>query len=173
MPTVFHMHIDPYNTHWLRREGGHTYLGVPGFRIFHGQQARPFNDDEGAWRVDSSDRTEYTAREGWDCPDAGGLWYVGLPDTPTNPLLLRIQRWGERLWTQGYVSRLGLRLIVEPPRGSIAGSDLDPENPGYVVYPPRGYTTAAGNLDPYQLNWLLDGNGYLFFTAPHPPPPKK
>ncbi|GJC89959.1 killer toxin subunits alpha/beta [Colletotrichum liriopes] len=169
---VFHMHINPRDPDWLTQVGGHTYMGVPGFRIFHGQQARPFNQEEGGWRVDGSLASPYTARNGWDCPEDEGYWYVGLPDVPTDPLLLQMQRWGERLYNDGYVAAIGLRLIVEPPEGDY-DTEINPENPGYVVRPPRGYTSAAGNLNPYELNFLIDGGSYSFVTAPHPPPPSK
>ncbi|KAK2024730.1 hypothetical protein LX32DRAFT_696951 [Colletotrichum zoysiae] len=83
-----------------------------------------------------------------------------------------MQRWGEQLYADGYVGTAGLRLIVEPPEGEV-GSEIRPENPGYVVRPPRGYTTAAGNLNPYELNFLMDNGAYSFVTAPPPPPPSK
>lgn len=166
------MHIDPNNPNWLARANGRTYMGVPGFRIFHGQEARPFNQNDGGWRVEGGGGSQYTARNGWDCPDANGYWYVGMPRAPTDALSRQIQRWGERLYTEGYVGAAGLRLIVEPPTDS-HDTELNPENPGYVVRPPRGYTTAAGDLNPYELNFLMDGGSYSFVTAPHPPPPSK
>ncbi|KAK2015028.1 hypothetical protein LZ32DRAFT_656702 [Colletotrichum eremochloae] len=141
------MHIDPSDPTWLESYGGRTYIGVPGFRVFHGQEPRPFNQDEGAWRVD------------------------GNPRSP-NPLLLQMQRWGEQLYADGYVGTASLRLIIKPPKGEV-GSEIRPENPGYVVRPPRGYTTAAGNLNPYELNFLMDNGAYSFVTAPPPPPPSK
>jgi hypothetical protein len=76
------------------------------------------------------------------------------------------------LWNEGYVSTPGLRLIVEPPEGDLGG-EVDPERPGYVVRPPSGYTTAAGNQNPYELNFLIENGMYSFVTEPHPPPPSK
>ncbi|RYO92560.1 hypothetical protein DL766_002359 [Monosporascus sp. MC13-8B] len=170
---VFHMHIDPSDPTWLASEGGHTYMGVPGFRIFHGQEARPFNDDDGAWRVEGGGGSQLTARHGWDCPEDQGYWYVGMPwDSTGAPRMLQLmQRWGEQLWNDGYASTLGLRLIIEP--NDDFGQEIDPESPGYLVRPPRGYTTAAGGLNPYELNFLLERGSYSFVTAPHPPPPQK
>ncbi len=149
-------------------------MGVPGFRIFHGQEATPFNLEQGAWRVNGNEGAQpYTERQGWDCPeDDGGYWYVGFPDDSVEGFYLAMQRWGELLWNQGYVSAAGLRLIVEPPSGS-SETEIDARNPGYVVRPPAGYTTAAGNNNPYSLNFLINDGIYTFITAPHPPPPQK
>ncbi|RYP55076.1 hypothetical protein DL770_010941 [Monosporascus sp. CRB-9-2] len=85
-------------------------MGVPGFRIFHDQEARPFNNDDSAWRVEGSGGSQLTARHGWDCPEDEGYW---------------------------------------------------------------GYTTAAGGLNPYELNFLLERGSSSFVTAPHHPPPRK
>ncbi|RYP08310.1 hypothetical protein DL765_008852 [Monosporascus sp. GIB2] len=71
---VFHMHIDQSDPTWLIREGGHTYMGIPGFRIFYGQEARPFNNNDGAWRAEGGGRSQLTARHGWDCPEDEGYW---------------------------------------------------------------------------------------------------
>lgn len=139
------MHVNPQEPNWLMSHDGHTYMGIPGFRVFHGQVARSFSPSAGAWRVDGNLATNpLTARRGWDCPESeGGYWYVGYPDTSTTTQYERMQRWGEMLWNEGYVSTPGLRLIVEPPEGDLGG-EVDPERPGYVVRPPSGYTTAAG-----------------------------
>lgn len=53
-------------------------IGVPGFRILHGQEAQPGNQYT-AWRVDNGDRGGLNARRGWPCPDEEALWYVGEP----------------------------------------------------------------------------------------------
>ncbi|KAL5349117.1 hypothetical protein ACLOAV_005405 [Pseudogymnoascus australis] len=154
-PTVFHLHVDP-NSAYLNEVGGHTYLGVPGFRIYHGQEVRP-EDGYGQWRVENRDTGGLNARHGWTCPDAGAV---------------RLQTWAEGLWAEGYVSTYGLRLIIEPPTGDLGG-EINPENPGYLVRPPNGYTTAAGNRNPYMLNFLLENGYYNFFTQPPPPNLKK
>lgn len=171
---VFHLHFTQNPREWLiTGEDGNTYAGVPGIRFFHGQEAAPQTVDSGAWRVDGQTaQRPYTARHGWDCPDEGGLWYVGYPDQPTDPDVQLLQRFGERLYREGYVNLEGLRLIIEPPNGAPA-SELNPENPGYLVRPPSGYTSAAGNRDPYQLNFLIQNGLYNFFTAPPPPPQRK
>ena len=62
--TVFHMHIDPDNPDWLRSTNGRTYMGVPGFRVFHGQEARPFNQIDGGWRVEGGGGSPYIATGG-------------------------------------------------------------------------------------------------------------
>lgn len=43
----------------------------------------------------------------------------------------------------------------------------------WSILPVSGYTTAAGNLNPYELNFLLDNGYYSFLTASYPPPPTK
>ena len=118
--TVFHMHLNPRDRNWLASYNGHTYMGVPGFRFFHAQHARPWNNRDGAWRVDADYRVNpFAARDAWACPEDEGYWYVGLPDAPTQELVRLIQAWGERLWRDGYVSTAGLRLIVEPPKRAL------------------------------------------------------
>jgi hypothetical protein len=149
-------------------------MGVPGFRVFHGQQVRPADNPNSAWRVDGR-LSEYpsTERSGWDCPQDEGYWYVGLPGLAPEGVVGLIQRWGEQLWARGYVGQAGLRFIVEPPAGGSRG-ELDPHNPGFVVRPPNGWTTAAGNQNPYNINFLIDSEGlYNFFPAAPPPPPPR
>ena len=171
------MHVETHNTgEWLMvHNDGHTYMGVPGFRVFHGQQARPFSDEpgEGAWRVQGGEGTTLTARNGWFCPEDTGYWWVGLPINTGgggSPALSQLlQDWGRRLWRDGYTSRLGQRLIIEPPNGASPQEELDPENPGYIVRPPHGWTTAVGEGgSPYDVNFLIDGTSYQFYTEPHP-----
>ncbi|KAI1182685.1 chitinase [Nemania serpens] len=163
---VIHMHFgrDPRN--WLIGENGQIYAGTPGIRFFHGQAVAPAGE-LGGWRVDGDERVRpHTARQGWDCPEGEGLWYVGYPDTPTDSDILLLQRFGERLHREGYLNTEGLRLIIEPPTGP--SGDINPENPGYLVRPPNGYTTAAGNNNPYRLNFLIENGLYQFVTQPPP-----
>ncbi|KAH6608262.1 chitinase (class v) [Trichoderma cornu-damae] len=161
---VFHMHIDPEDPNWLWRHDGHTYMGIPGFRVFHAQEPRRLAT--GAWRVDSRQTGPYTARTGWECAEGDGYWYIGSPDVVEGEFLELMQEWGEWLYAEGYVSTLGLRLIVNPP--GLENGDIDPSNPGDLVEP-SGSSSAAGGLDPYELNWLVYGGAYNFFPAAPPP----
>jgi hypothetical protein len=171
--TVFHLHLDTADPNWLARINGQTYMGIPGFRVFHGQDVLPANtngDDE-AWRVDGRLQTTLTGRSGWRCPQDEGLWYIGVPDQANSDLLQAMQGWGETLYNQGYVARRGLRIILEPPNGGVFGDEIDPNNPGYVVYPPGGWTTTVGQgVDPYGVNWLIDERGLYNFFPARPPP---
>lgn len=162
------MHIDPSDPAFLLSENGHTYVGVPHVSIYHGQFIEPANNQDGAWRV-SNELTRYTRRTGWDCPAGGGSWYVGAARNMVgeNALTLAMHTWGEQLWADGYMATLGLRLIFEPPSGSLGG-EINPNSPGTLVHGSEARTTAAMRGNPYWRNFLIDRNNYLWQTARPP-----
>lgn len=80
-----------------------------------------------------------------------------------------LRDWGARLWRDGYFSKQGLRLILEPPRSSPPGKEVNPENLGYLFYPYTGWTLIMGpTITPYDVNFLLEDGLYNF--TPEPPP---
>ncbi|KAF7551416.1 hypothetical protein G7Z17_g5035 [Cylindrodendrum hubeiense] len=184
---VFHFHIDPArrtNDHiryeFLQRgTDGHTYMGVTGMSVYHGQDVRPAEDAnhhevgpggevEFAWRVQNQDRTQWTARSGFFCNQHNlEQWFVGAPLSVANndPVISALHRFGEQLWRQGYVARPGLQLILEG--GNNLDDEIDPENPGRIIHSETGTSPEIGDLNPYNLNWLYD-NGYNL--GPNPPP---
>lgn len=140
------MHLDPSDPDYLLTENGYTYMGVSRISVFHGQGIRdsstaPTLDGGGDWRVDGRDLS-FNARGGWECPIDEGYWYMGtIEDMEGESTLTELlYTWGLGLWTEGYVSSLGLRLVIEPPNGPPT-EEIDPRDPGFVVYPPDGYTT--------------------------------
>ncbi|KFY93491.1 hypothetical protein V498_04395 [Pseudogymnoascus sp. VKM F-4517 (FW-2822)] len=56
-------------------------------------------------------------------------------------------QYSAQLYANGYMGRLGLRLIIAPPLNSPPGSEINPANPGSVVE--RYYSSpASAPLDP-------------------------
>ncbi|KAH6953868.1 chitinase [Ilyonectria sp. MPI-CAGE-AT-0026] len=184
---VFHFHIDPARStddrtrfRFLQRgTDGHTYMGVTGMTVYHGQDVRPAENANGdevepgeevesAWRVENQGGTQWTARNGFYCHRHDlEQWFVGAPVlvVSTDPVIAALQTFGERLWRQGYVARPGLQLILQG--GSSLDDEIDPENPGSLIHSQSGTSSVIGNLNPYNLNWLYD-NGYN--VTPNPPP---
>lgn len=115
---VFHFHMN-VETAWVARVGGRTRVGVQAVRVFHGTES---NERAGqAWRVDGTGDGAY--RDGFRCPE-DALWYVGAETTlPGNQddrdaeFFNLFQRWGRRLFDEGYLATRGLNLIftVSPP----------------------------------------------------------
>ncbi|KFY18019.1 hypothetical protein V492_00206 [Pseudogymnoascus sp. VKM F-4246] len=165
---VFHLHIDPSDEAFLISQNGHTYVAVPHVSIYHGQFIELGNNQDGAWRV-SGERTRYTRRTGWDCPAGGGSWYVGAARDMegANDLTVAMHAWGEQLWADGYMATLGLRLIIEPPPGSLGG-EINPSTPGTLVHGRSARTSAAQLGNPYWRNFLIDRGNYLWQTARPP-----
>lgn len=168
MSIVFHLHSDP-TREWLHSINGRTYFGTNSVQVFHGQYWRP-GEGYASWRVYHGDGT-LNRRDGFNCDrDLNGLWYVGSPrDVSEEPEWSQLlQRWGERIYGEGYLRSPGLGLILESNLPSGHGEEIDPENPGTLS---RGSmaTTAAGHRNPYLMNWLIDsGDLYNFFTAAPP-----
>ncbi|KAG6006481.1 hypothetical protein E4U21_007025 [Claviceps maximensis] len=164
---LFHFHFDDSNPHWLIRENGQTYAGVFDLRVMHGQywmHGRPGQ----AWRV-SRGNADYNTRDGFTCEEElNSLWYVGAESTIQDgePEWARLlHRWGQTLHRQGYVNTLGLRMIIDPPQGADP-TEINPELPGTVSR--GGGTSVVGGLNPYNINFLLEGSAYQFTANPAP-----
>ncbi|KAM3501935.1 hypothetical protein MY11210_009225 [Beauveria gryllotalpidicola] len=111
---------------------------------------------------------------GINCPQEleDSLWYIGSQITfpegvPDWAELLN--RWGEMVYRQGYVSVHGLRLIMNPLAGG-APNEINLENPGKLSL--RGMGTAqVGGQNPYSINFLISSPNYDF--VPEAPPPDR
>lgn len=169
---VMHLHIN-VETEWLRSFNGRTHVGVQSLRILHGHQTTTAG--EGAWRVDNGDGNGRNSRDGMDCRDHRGLWYVGAPvnvpdesdATEADRLFWgRFRAWSDRLFNSGYVASTSLDLILTGTT-RLANGDIDPEASFRVVryredHPGWGQST-------YLLNWLIVDGGRFNFGPSEPP----
>ncbi|KAK0391598.1 hypothetical protein NLU13_1098 [Sarocladium strictum] len=147
-----------------------VYIGTPTISVFHAQQW-----DHDVARV-AADQGDATARRTWECPrfsrEERGFWYIGSDmvfNSEDAELAEELAMWGSNLYDEGYVAHAGLRLILSPPTGDAVTDDIDPDRPGWVAGR-NSYTEAAGNMSPYERNWLIvDGRVMWGVVMPSPP----
>ncbi|KAK2035450.1 hypothetical protein LX32DRAFT_647515 [Colletotrichum zoysiae] len=160
---VFHMHIDEA-TQWLRTINGRTHVGVRSVQVFHGYESNTRGAE--AWRVENTDG-DRNSRDGFTCEEDDAVWYPGAAvELPTgtgtesdNVFFDRFQRWGERLFNDGYLGSRALELLMNG-YATLPNGDIDPAIPGRVQW--RGTTHPGWGQDMYTVNFLIQAAGFLF-----------
>ncbi|KAL0940480.1 glycosylhydrolase family 18-9 [Colletotrichum truncatum] len=160
---VFHMHIDE-GTQWLRTINGRTHVGVRSVQVFHGYESNVRGDT--AWRVENTDG-ERNSRDGFTCEEDDAVWYPGAAvQLPTgtgtetdNVFLDRFQRWGQRLFNDGYMGSRALELLLSG-FATMPNGDIDPAIPGRVQW--RGVPHPAWGQEMYAVNFLIQAAGFFF-----------